>query len=941
MRRVKRQLMAILCAAVLVGTMPGVSVLASTGAEEEIVLQVENEVLVTAPEAAPDSEAENEILVTAPVEAREAEDVSPGEENAGISPEPEEESESVAMPEPGISESGEEADVQEAVLPGTGEEAETVQDSKEDSSFEEAADLVLAVNSDEDASDGKADDPDQEGSIYVPYRYVVNPVYADLYSEEDLRMDVLDIPVAPQADEYYSNVEDAGEALREGMKARNESIAIGYVFDEFPSNDYLGEIGGAIFEAALRHTGDPVEGDYLRFQYGGWGCSISGSSQGGSFFITYSFSIPYYTTFAQEEEMDDLVEGVLDELNLEGEADYTVIRAVYDYICSHVTYDFDNLGNESYKLQFTAYAALHDGTAVCQGYSVLLYRLLLEAGIDARVISGIGNGGGHAWNITRLGNLYYNMDVTWDAGCEFEDYSYFLRGTSDFYDHYRDEEYLTTEFMAAYPMAEVHYDTTQPLPTNTPTPEPTDTPTPEPTDTPTPEPTDTPTPEPTDTPTPEPTDTPTPEPTDTPTPEPTDTPTPEPTDTPTPEPTDTPTPEPTDTPTPEPTDTPTPEPTDTPTPEPTDTPTPEPTDTPTPSPIENPAPVTGLSALNGATGISIVWAVLGDADGYQISRDGEVIASVTAAEGTGYSDATATENGVLYSYTVRAYKEAEGQTVFSDECEPVSIFRLTAPTISSVTNKTGGCYVKWSKNEMATAYRLYRGATLVATVSGVSYTDTGAKTNGKTYTYRVEAIRTEGGVTSASAQSDGVAAIFLSQPDLSSLTNAAKGVTVKWKRNTKATGYYVYRGSKKVATISGNATLSYTDTGARTNGTKYVYKVIAYRVSGSKTYKSIASGTKTICFLTRAAISSAANTAAGKVTVKWGKNTRATGYQVRYVLGTVTKTVTIRKASTVKTVISKLKKGKTYKFYVRAYKKVDGVNYYGAWSTAKSVKIKM
>ena len=74
---------------------------------------------------------------------------------------------------------------------------------------------------------------------------------------------------------------------------------------------------------------------------------------------------------------------------------------------------------------FTAYGALIDRTCVCQGYAALLYRLLLELGVDNRVLTGTGNGGGHAWNIVELDDVYYNVDPTWDAGRT--EYDYFLK----------------------------------------------------------------------------------------------------------------------------------------------------------------------------------------------------------------------------------------------------------------------------------------------------------------------------------------------------------------------------------------------------------------------------------------------------------------------------------------------------------------------------------
>lgn len=84
----------------------------------------------------------------------------------------------------------------------------------------------------------------------------------------------------------------------------------------------------------------------------------------------------------------------------------------------------------------------------------LLYRMVLDAGVDARVISGDA-GGPHAWNIVRLNGKYYNLDSTWDAGRE--NYSYFLKSMKAFSDHERDEDYSSLEFTEAYPMAESDY----------------------------------------------------------------------------------------------------------------------------------------------------------------------------------------------------------------------------------------------------------------------------------------------------------------------------------------------------------------------------------------------------------------------------------------------------------------------------------------------------
>lgn len=82
----------------------------------------------------------------------------------------------------------------------------------------------------------------------------------------------------------------------------------------------------------------------------------------------------------------------------------------------------------------------------------------------------------------------------------------------------------------------------------------------------------------------------------------------------------------------------------------------------------------------------------------------------------------------------------------------------------------------------------------------------------------------------------------------------------------------------------------------------------------------------------KAKISSAKNVKGKKATVKWKKVSTATKYQVKAVLGKKATTKTTTKTTYT---FKKLKKGKTYKVYVRAYNKAG----YGAWSTAKKVKI--
>ena len=81
-----------------------------------------------------------------------------------------------------------------------------------------------------------------------------------------------------------------------------------------------------------------------------------------------------------------------------------------------------------------------------------------------------------------------------------------------------------------------------------------------------------------------------------------------------------------------------------------------------------------------------------------------------------------------------------------------------------------------------------------------------------------------------------------------------------------------------------------------------------------------------------------------KVKISWKKANNVSGYEVIYATNKkITKNKKrklIKKSSAKNATISKLKKGKTYYFKVRAYTTIDGKKVYGKYTKAKKVKIK-
>ena len=290
----------------------------------------------------------------------------------------------------------------------------------------------------------------------VPMEVRINPHYADLFDLEEIQAQTR-IPEPGAIRPFgtvHQDVEAAAAAFRQDMVNRQNWISVSFV-------DASGEAQSVInmlYDLVFAHTGNPKEGDSLMWQWGYWKPeSVSRSRVDGGYRYDCTFYLEYYTNAEQEQALDKAVEELLNSLNLDGRSDYEKIFLVYDYMTANIRYDYEHLGTSDYFLMYTPYAALINKTSVCQGYALLFYRLMLELGIDCRLISGWG-GGPHGWNIVELDGLYYNVDATWDEGYPYFYWGYFLNSFWDFLDHERDMEYDTIAFHNEYPMAAESYE---------------------------------------------------------------------------------------------------------------------------------------------------------------------------------------------------------------------------------------------------------------------------------------------------------------------------------------------------------------------------------------------------------------------------------------------------------------------------------------------------
>ena len=288
----------------------------------------------------------------------------------------------------------------------------------------------------------------------MPYQWYANPLYPDEPALE--KAAIRKGAIRTQNSESYLTVDEAVAYLRQQMVERAEYIHVAFSCEPAALEAYGNDVLAFLVDMVFRHTGSPKEGDYLMLHFGGCGASGNVYSQNGLDHYALDIQAAYYTSAEQEQELDVAVANLIKSISKDGKTAYDLVCEIYQYMTKNIRYDFENLNNPEYRLKFSAYAAMVDGTAVCQGYAALLYRLLLEMDIDNRCIRGYA-GESHVWNIVELDGVYYLADATWDEGVDPSCYGYFLGGMDQFADHVPSEEYTTAAFLAEYPISQEGY----------------------------------------------------------------------------------------------------------------------------------------------------------------------------------------------------------------------------------------------------------------------------------------------------------------------------------------------------------------------------------------------------------------------------------------------------------------------------------------------------
>lgn len=242
--------------------------------------------------------------------------------------------------------------------------------------------------------------------------------------------------------------------------------------------------------------------------------------------------------------------------------------------------------------------------------------------------------------------------------------------------------------------------------------------------------------------------------------------------------------------------------------------------------------------------IALTWEKVSGVSGYQVYRKEEG-GSYRRVKTVSWKESSWTDTkvnpGITCTYRIRAYSVVSGTAKYSAYSSAVSVkTALSRPSVSVKVSSDLSNTVSWKKIAGASGYLVYRKTasgkwTRIATItksSTITYQDKKISAN-TVYEYTVRAYRNVNGkrVTS-SYRSSGKYKSAPARQTITSISNAKKGLLLKWKAQKKCDGYYIYRkvgnGSYKLAaTIKKGRTASWTDTKV-TKGRKYQYYICAY-----------------------------------------------------------------------------------------------------------------
>jgi hypothetical protein len=153
----------------------------------------------------------------------------------------------------------------------------------------------------------------------------------------------------------------------------------------------------AILDAAINSD------DYLHYIVKTY--SYKATIKGNTAAISFRFT--YWETLPQTNAVKKRITQILGQILTPGMNDHQKEKVIHDWIVSNIAYD-------TRLVSHSAYDGLIKGKTVCQGYALITFEMMRQAGIPVKIVEGTSRGIAHTWNLVQIGGKWYHLDCTWD-----------------------------------------------------------------------------------------------------------------------------------------------------------------------------------------------------------------------------------------------------------------------------------------------------------------------------------------------------------------------------------------------------------------------------------------------------------------------------------------------------------------------------------------------
>ena len=278
---------------------------------------------------------------------------------------------------------------------------------------------------------------------------------------------------------------------------------------------------------------------------------------------------------------------------------------------------------------------------------------------------------------------------------------------------------------------------------------------------------------------------------------------------------------------------------------------------------------TDLRASFSGSSVVLSWSAVSNASGYEIYRDGNLVASIDTHS---FSQNNLADGTYLYEVaSINNYGISEARASVSvsvDQLPPAAPSDLTASVSASSVS------LSWSAVDEANSYRVYRDDSLLGTVSSNGFSETGLADG--TYLYEVSAV--DGAGESSDRASISISVSTPPPETPANITSWVIGanVSLSWSTVADATSYKVYRDDSLLASVNAN---SFSESNLA-DGT-YLYEVSAVNDYGESESRvgisvSISAGESPPATPTNLRVS----VSGSSVSLSWNIVSDASGYRV-------------------------------------------------------------